>query len=136
MRSVRPGSFKGREHEGRLNRSFADGEHARRDWKKFHFSLCFFLRDHQCSLLLLNIGVLNRSPFRKDLLDSFFQPVPRFQFRGLFVFFLFLLPNNEEKNPRFAVVCHRLRYSWGKEVGVDALSRAGYKLVGPNTSDI
>ncbi len=45
------------------------------------------------------------------------------------VFFLF--PNSEDKNPCFLSFAIACGYSWGKVVGVDALSRAG-SILGPN----
>jgi hypothetical protein len=90
---VRPGNFKCREHEGRLNRGSADGKHACGDGQEFNLRFSFLFLFHKGNLFLFNnhLGSLD-DPLRKDLLDSFFQPVSRFQLSSFFLFLLLSAP--------------------------------------------
>ncbi len=92
--------------------------------------LSLFFLGHQGNVLLLSLEKLgNRSLLRKNLLDSFFQFVLRFQLSNIFVFLL--LSASRTMKIKSLVFC-RLPSpadSWGKVVGVDALSRAGSILV-------
>ncbi len=76
-----------------MNRCLAAVEHARRDWEKLNFGFNFLFLDHQRSAGLFNNRSLRSlNPLRKDLLDPFIQPVPRFQIGCFFLLRLLSFP--------------------------------------------
>ncbi len=76
-----------------MNRCLATVEHARGDRKELNLRFRFLYSGHQGRAALFNNPAFRSfNPLRKDLLDPFIQPVPRFQLSSLFLLRLLSFP--------------------------------------------